>query len=45
MVVFFALGLGGALRSTTHCGVGRESDGECCAMVSITWLMRIRGME
>ena len=33
MLVFFALGLGGDVRSMTHWGVGGDSDGDPCAIM------------
>lgn len=33
MLVFFALGLGGELRSMTHCGGGGGFDGSPCAIL------------
>ena len=40
MLVFFALGLGGEVRSMTHLGGGGDSDGDPCAIVYVADLLR-----
>lgn len=41
MLVFFALGLRGELRSMTHWGGGGGFDGEFCVMIAVACLLRI----